>query len=173
MNNDVPLVNETDDAHFARALGADKRTCFVDLSDKVGPAFFLGSLCLLLIVPGFIKAPAPVEEEGHPEVFSQFRKCELIENRPFARTYVYYENPAGMGAEGALYIFQELPQYRGFKGMIHQEDYIVLGEIEIASIRQMDLQPVTRYQRLGIVELCLAHVNWPFPLNADRAKRRH
>jgi len=34
------LVNETDDAHFARALRADKRICFVDLADKVRPALF-------------------------------------------------------------------------------------------------------------------------------------
>ncbi len=34
------LVNETDDAHFARALRADKRVCFIDLADKVRPVLF-------------------------------------------------------------------------------------------------------------------------------------
>ncbi len=36
--DDRTLVDEADDVHFARALGADKRICFVDLSDEVGPA---------------------------------------------------------------------------------------------------------------------------------------
>ncbi len=37
---DCTLVDEADDAHFARALRADKRICFVDLADKVRPALF-------------------------------------------------------------------------------------------------------------------------------------
>ncbi len=36
--DDRTLVDEANDSHFARALGADKRICFVDLSDEVGPA---------------------------------------------------------------------------------------------------------------------------------------
>ena len=32
------MVNGTDDAHLPLALRADKRICFVDLSDDVGPA---------------------------------------------------------------------------------------------------------------------------------------
>ena len=35
--DDRTLVDETNDSHFAGALGADKRICFVDLSDEVGP----------------------------------------------------------------------------------------------------------------------------------------
>ncbi len=36
--NDVRPVNKTDYAHLPATLGADKRICFVDLSDEVGPA---------------------------------------------------------------------------------------------------------------------------------------
>ncbi len=36
--DDRTLVDEANDSHFAGALGADKRICFVDLSDEVGPA---------------------------------------------------------------------------------------------------------------------------------------
>ncbi len=36
--NEVRPVKKADDAHFPLALGADKRICFVDLSDKVGLA---------------------------------------------------------------------------------------------------------------------------------------
>ena len=36
--DDVRLVNEADDPHFAGALGEDKRVCFIDLADKVRPA---------------------------------------------------------------------------------------------------------------------------------------
>ncbi len=39
VNNGLGLVNKTD-AHFSRALGADKRICFVHLSDEVRPALF-------------------------------------------------------------------------------------------------------------------------------------
>jgi len=38
--DDRTLVDEANDSHFAGALGADKRICFVDLSDEVGPALF-------------------------------------------------------------------------------------------------------------------------------------
>ncbi len=38
VNNDLGLVNKAD-AHFPRALAADKRICFIDLSDKVRAAF--------------------------------------------------------------------------------------------------------------------------------------
>jgi hypothetical protein len=38
LSNDVPLVNEANDSHFAGALAADKRICFVHLSDEVRPA---------------------------------------------------------------------------------------------------------------------------------------
>ena len=37
VHNELGLVNKTDDADFARALGADKRICFIDLSDEVRP----------------------------------------------------------------------------------------------------------------------------------------
>ena len=36
--DDRTLVDVADDVHFAGALGADKRICFVDLADKVRPA---------------------------------------------------------------------------------------------------------------------------------------
>ncbi len=35
VNNDFGLVKKADDVHFAGALGADKRICFIDLADKV------------------------------------------------------------------------------------------------------------------------------------------
>jgi len=35
FSNDVPLVNEANDSHFAGALGADKGIGFVDLADEV------------------------------------------------------------------------------------------------------------------------------------------
>jgi len=38
--DDRTLVDEADDVHFAGALGADKRICFVHLSDEVRPALF-------------------------------------------------------------------------------------------------------------------------------------
>jgi hypothetical protein len=38
LSNDVSLVNEANDSHFAGALGANQRICFVYLADKVGPA---------------------------------------------------------------------------------------------------------------------------------------
>jgi len=38
VNNDRTLVDEADDAYFARALRADKRICFVHLADEVRPA---------------------------------------------------------------------------------------------------------------------------------------
>jgi len=37
FSNDVPPVDEANDAHFAGTFGADKRVGFVDLADKVGP----------------------------------------------------------------------------------------------------------------------------------------
>ena len=49
MNNDLGLVNKIDDTHFARALGADKRICFVHLSDELRPA-------LERLTPGFMGA---------------------------------------------------------------------------------------------------------------------
>ncbi len=33
LSNDVPLVNEANDSHFAGALRKDKRICFVHLTD--------------------------------------------------------------------------------------------------------------------------------------------
>jgi hypothetical protein len=38
--DDRTLVDVADDVHFAGALGADKRICFVHLSDEVKPALF-------------------------------------------------------------------------------------------------------------------------------------
>ncbi len=35
---DRTLVDEANNSHFAGALGADKRICFIDLADKVRPA---------------------------------------------------------------------------------------------------------------------------------------
>ena len=49
MNNDLGLVNKTDDTHFARALGADKRICFVHLSNELRPV-------LERLTPGFMGA---------------------------------------------------------------------------------------------------------------------
>ncbi len=49
MNNDLSLVNEADDVHFARALGAEERICFVHLSDELRPA-------LERLTPGFMGA---------------------------------------------------------------------------------------------------------------------
>ncbi len=40
VNNDLGLVNKTDDVHFPGALGAEERICFVHLSDEVRPALF-------------------------------------------------------------------------------------------------------------------------------------
>jgi len=37
VNNDFGLANKADDVHFARALRADMRICFIDLSDEVKP----------------------------------------------------------------------------------------------------------------------------------------
>ncbi len=37
--NDVPPVDEANDAHFAGTFGADERVGFIDLAYKVGPAF--------------------------------------------------------------------------------------------------------------------------------------
>ncbi len=36
--NDVQLVDEGDDSHLSMAFRAGQKVCFVDLSDKVGPA---------------------------------------------------------------------------------------------------------------------------------------
>jgi hypothetical protein len=36
----VGLINEADDSHLAAALRTDKRVCFIDFSDEVGPALF-------------------------------------------------------------------------------------------------------------------------------------
>ncbi len=47
--DDRKFVDETDDTHFARALGADKRICFVHLSDELRPA-------LERLTPGFMGA---------------------------------------------------------------------------------------------------------------------
>ncbi len=49
MNNDLGLVNETDDVHFARALGAEERICFVHLSNELRPV-------LERLTPGFMGA---------------------------------------------------------------------------------------------------------------------
>jgi len=49
VNNDLGLVNKTDDAHFPRALGAEERICFVHLSDELRPA-------LERLTPGFMGA---------------------------------------------------------------------------------------------------------------------
>jgi len=54
MKIDLGLVNKTDDTHFARALGADKRICFVHLSDELRPA-------LERLTPGFM---AHLERSG-------------------------------------------------------------------------------------------------------------
>ena len=43
FSNDLRLVNEANDSHFARALGADKSVSFVDFSDKVRTL----SVCLI------------------------------------------------------------------------------------------------------------------------------
>jgi hypothetical protein len=40
MFYDRTLVNEANDSHFAGELGADKRICFVDLSEEVGQHLF-------------------------------------------------------------------------------------------------------------------------------------
>ena len=34
------LVNEADDAHLALAFGTNKRVCFINFLDEVGPALF-------------------------------------------------------------------------------------------------------------------------------------
>jgi len=39
--DDRTLVDVADDVHFAGALGADQRICFVHLSDEVRPALFI------------------------------------------------------------------------------------------------------------------------------------
>ena len=38
--NHVGLVNEADDAHLSLAFGTNKRVCFINFSDEVGPALF-------------------------------------------------------------------------------------------------------------------------------------
>ncbi len=38
LSNNVPLVDEADNAHFAPTFGADQGICFVDLLDEVRPA---------------------------------------------------------------------------------------------------------------------------------------
>ncbi len=38
--DDRTLVDEANDFHFAGALGANQRICFVDLLDEVRPALF-------------------------------------------------------------------------------------------------------------------------------------
>ncbi len=67
MNNDLGLVNKTDDTHFARALGADKRICFVHLADKVRPA-------PLLAFVSFSRLNLMTESQswGDPGVFDLF-----------------------------------------------------------------------------------------------------
>src|SRR3970282_551504 len=38
--DDLWLVDEADDSHLSMAFRADQGICFIDLSDKVRPAFF-------------------------------------------------------------------------------------------------------------------------------------
>ena len=40
VNNDLSLGNKTDDVHFARALGADKRVCSIDFLDEAWSVFW-------------------------------------------------------------------------------------------------------------------------------------
>jgi len=41
VNNDFGLANKADNPHLPATLWADKRVCFVHLSNEVRPAFFL------------------------------------------------------------------------------------------------------------------------------------
>ncbi len=38
VNNDFGLANKADNPHLPATLGTDKKVCFVNLLDEVGPA---------------------------------------------------------------------------------------------------------------------------------------
>jgi hypothetical protein len=65
--NDVRPVKKADDAHFARALGAREWVCFIDLSNKVGPALLYTGEFLAEVLAGDLREKEKVTFRLPPE----------------------------------------------------------------------------------------------------------
>ena len=92
LSNDVPMVNEANDSYFARALGADKRICYVHLSDEVRPVSLEGGIHLGAVEHGLGIFPV-----GH--LLLRERGTEDIDGRVRGRmaTEIYCTSPGLAG----------------------------------------------------------------------------
>jgi len=115
FSNNLWLVNEANDSHFARALGADKRVSLVDLSDKVR------TLSVCLINPRF--EPSYWGLDYALPLYPGDRRSTMVNGA--------LPTLAGLGAGHEFYLLDE---------NVEDIDWDALGKYDVVGLTGMNVQ---------------------------------